>query len=377
MKRVCLNLAGWLLGLMFCLGCEPDNVGGAGVELDGPGALVVTTDYQTGAYGVIEVDSRVAHPNVDLVHQDAVCRFDEITGQVYILRRLGSDAIDVVSPDSAWRIVREYSVGAGSNPRDIAVVSPTRAYVARYAESELLVINPADGTEIDRVDISAYADADGVPEMAWIQHLAGKVYLLLQRLDRPGGFVPTEYSSMLVIDAASGVVESEVRLSATNPVGKLRYNAQLERFVIVSTGTLTTINGGTVGDGGIEYFDPVDNTVGGLVIGDGELGGDIVDAVIVSPTKGYGIVGVVFEGAATTVLVSFDPTSGRRLDTVARSDGWSFSYLELSPNGDELWLADGALEQPGVRIFDTQTDLELTDIPLDVGLPPYMICFDR
>jgi hypothetical protein len=108
------------------------------------------------------------------------------------------------------------------------------------------------------------------------------------------------------------------------------------------------------------------------------LGGDVDDAVIVSETKGYAIVGVITDWdnfIGETYLVSFNPQTGEKLADVAVSDSWDYNAIELNPDGTELWLADRAMTNPGIRIFDVATDEELTEDPIDVGLPPFAISF--
>ncbi len=330
-------------------------------------ALVITTDWESGAYSTIDCSSLEAKKSVQIIHSDAVCRFDPVTEQVYVIARFGADAIDVVHPGNGWQVTKEYSVEAGTNPQDIAVVSADRAYVDRLAAADLLVVHPTSGTVIDRVDISAYADQDGVPEAAMLYHLDGKVFVLLQRLDP--NLMPTDSSGLLVLDGATGIVESDIALTGINPTGKLRYSKAIERLVIIESGSFGVL------DGGIEYFNPKDNTLSGFVITEEALGGDLVDAVIASENKGYAVVGVMEGESMSNRIVSFDPSTGTKLDDMLISDQWAYSYVDITPDNAELWVSDMTMGTPGVRIFDLTDDTEITETPIDVGLPPAMICF--
>ncbi|MDD5309561.1 MAG: hypothetical protein PHU25_19765 [Deltaproteobacteria bacterium] len=329
-------------------------------------ALVVTTDFQSGAYSTISLPDLAPTPNVQVIHDDASCRFDPITGLPFIVARLGADAVDVVDPEAGWQVMKEYSVEAGSNAQDIAVVSEERAYVARFAKPDLLIVHPTTGAEIGHVDLSAYADADGLPEAAWLYPVDGEVFVLLQRLDK---LAPTDYSSVLVLDGAEGTVKDDVRLAATNPTGKLRYSEAVGRLIIIETGVFGAL------DGGIEYLNPEDHALSGLVITEEELGGDVADAAIVSETKGYAVIVVFDGGKASTHVVVFDPSRGKKLKDLLVSDEWAYPAVELTPDGTELWVADRTGDAPGIRIFSTADDVELTKKPIDVGLPPSMICF--
>ncbi|MCP4600047.1 MAG: LIC_13355 family lipoprotein [Proteobacteria bacterium] len=361
-----------LVALVLILSCDPVSDIYEG-EPHGPGAvLIITTDYETGSYSTIGITDRTVHSNIKVIHQDAICRYDSITELPYVIARLGSDAIDVIDPLKGWELVNEYSVGNGTNAQDIAVVSKDRAYVARLKAPDLLVVHPTEGTVLGSIDLADYADSDGLPEVTWLYHLDGKVYALLARLER---FVPVDYSTLLVIDGASGVIEKSVPLSMANPSGRLRYNDVLKRFVLIESGMFRSLNSDNSLDGGIEYFNPKDNSISGLVITAEELGGDIIDAVIVSKSKGFAI---VEQGKGTDVatrVVSFDPSRGKKLKDVITSEEWAYSSMELTPNNKELWLADRTRTAPGIRIFDTESDAELTEAPIDVGLPPFTLCF--
>jgi hypothetical protein len=360
-KRVRRIAVAALAGLAACApGLDPAETPAAG------SALVVTTDYETGAYAAIDPVARSAVPTIEVIHQDAVCRADPVTGNVFIVSRRLADAIEVVDTAGGWNVVAEYSVGAGSNPQDVAVVAPDRAYVARYAEPSLLIVDPLGGAAIGEVDLAPWADDDGSPEAAWLLAHGDRVYAALQKLV---GFEVDGPSSVVVVDAASGAVEREIGLAGANMYGKMRYAAAIERIPLVVVGRFGVL------DGGIQLLDPADDTVSPYVVTEAALGGDLSDAVIAGPALGYAVIGVPADGGARTRLVAFDPGTGEVGATLIESAGWHLGFLELAPGGGELWVADRNPQLPGVRIFDAATGAELTDAPIDVGLPPFMICF--
>ena len=354
-----LLAAAWIAG-----GCEEDDPAD---PLEGRAALVVTTDYQTGSYAAVRLTDLAVVPNIEVIHQDSVCRFDPITGFPLIVARQGADAIDIVDPARDWQVVGEYSVGAGSNAQDIAVVSPERAYVSRMGEASLRVVHPLEGTVIDEIDLSAYADADGLPEPAGMYHLDGEVYVLLLRLEN---LLTSDHSLMLVIDASSGEIEDSIELSAPNPSGALRYCEPLGALVLVEPGDF-----GVHDDGGIELYYPATGELSGLIIDEEALGGDAVDAVLLSETKGWAIVGEVIGTAGRTRVVSFDPSAGVKTGDLIADGAWNHMSLELTPDRGQLWVPDRKQTDPGIRVFDVATDEEITSAPIDVGLPPFAICF--
>ena len=98
------------------------------------------------------------------------------------------------------RHLTQYSTGNGSNPHDIAFVSEEKAYISRYGRTHLLVVNPVTGDSLGSVDLSTFADADGLPETSQLAVHGGHLFAACHRLDRENGWVPTEFSAIAVVD---------------------------------------------------------------------------------------------------------------------------------------------------------------------------------
>ena len=192
-----------LVLVFFYCGCTPEN--SIPIDNSKDQVLVVTTDYQTGSYSTIELPSLRVVKNIQAIHPDAVCRYDPVTQNPYIVSRYGADAVEILDPASMWHVEYEFSAGAGTNPQDIAVVDQ-RAYIPRYSHKDLLVVDPQTGNQRNLIDLSGYADLDGIPETGWVVAVNDKIYVVLQRLEN---FEPTDYSSLVIIDAETGVVEDE------------------------------------------------------------------------------------------------------------------------------------------------------------------------
>jgi len=351
---------------------EPDGGADITIEPEPPEyttALVITTDYQTGSYATVALDDHAVNKDIDFIHSDAACRFDLITETPFIILRRGSDTIDVLNPDT-FEIDEEYSVEPASNPYDIAVVSADRAYISRFGSTEMLIVEPFNGKEIGTVDFSEYADDDGLPEVSGMGLLDGKVYTLVQRIDRDNSWVPAGTSYLVVIDAESGKIDNDFELTGTNPYESLIYSEALEQFVISEAGDFSDLE-----NAGVELFDPVEQTLSGFIVTEEELGGNVTKALLVSETKGYALIGVQSENGNDSHIVIFNPETGKKTGTLLEADSWDYGNIVLTPDLKEVWVADRTLEKPGIRIFDTETDEEITDEPIDVGLPPSSICF--
>ena len=115
---------------------------GAGAQSD---LFILTSDFATGSTAFLPGGASVASVNLLGIHSDAVGHYQD--GRIYIINRLGQDNILVLDPADLTNPVIQFSVDNGSNPQDIEIISEGKAYVSRYASTDLLVLNPHDGTQ--------------------------------------------------------------------------------------------------------------------------------------------------------------------------------------------------------------------------------------
>jgi DNA-binding beta-propeller fold protein YncE len=335
-------------------------------------AVIVTTDFETGLLATVGVrpPHRVAHPATP-IHSDAVVR---VAGdRVYVVNRFGGDNLQVLDPAHGLATLLQCSTGPGSNPHDVAVLAPDKAYVTRYDAKDLWVVDPAAascaGFRRGTVDLSPWADADGIPEMDQMALVGDRLFVSVERLDRTRRFAPAGRSLLVVLDTASDAVVGVVELSGANAFGDASGLAREP-----GSGNLVVNEAGDImrtGDGGLERVDPFTLTAEGhFFVTESQLGGNITDFVLVSPTKAYAI---VIDDQLRNIVLAFDPSQGvvtRRLLT-------RLQYLPdiaLAPDGI-LWVADDGLPAPGIRLFDPRDDRQLTRAAIDVGLPPFSIGF--
>jgi len=336
-----------------------------------PRAVVVTTDFETGLLATVGVPPphRVTHPTTP-IHSDAVVR---VAGdRVYIVNRFLGDNLQVLDPRRGLATLLQCSTGPGSNPHDVAVLAPDKAYVTRYDAKELWVVDPSAASCAAflraTVDLSAWGDADGLPEMDQMALVGDRLFVSLERLDRTRRFAPAGRSRLVVLDTASDAVVGVVELRGANAFGDasgLVREPGSGKLVISEAGDIQR-----TGDGGLERVDPVTLTAEGFFVTESDLGGNITDFVLVSPSKGYAI---VIDDQLRNSLLAFDP--GRRVVTrrlLARTQ--YLPDIALAPDG-LLWVADDGLPAPGIRLFDPQDDRELTRAAIDVGLPPFSMGF--
>jgi hypothetical protein len=339
----------------------------------GERAVVVNTDFETGQLATLPIRTprRVQHP-ASQISSDAVMRTSG--GYVFVVNRFLGDNIQRLDPGHGFRTVFQCSTGAGSNPNDIVVTAPDKAYVTRYGRPELWIVDPAtssscDGFHRGTIDLSAFADADGLPEMSQTAVVGSHLFVSVQRLDRNHGFAPTGPSELVVIDLTSDTVITGIVLHGANAFGDA---SGIEREP--GTGWLVLATPGDiyrVGDGGLVRVDPYTLTAEDrFYVTEDALGGNILDFVLVSPTKGYAI---TQDAALHNHLVSFDPSNNTLLRDLLSRDAYLPDII-LGPDG-LLWLADQSLPTPGLRRFDPATDRQLPPGLIGVGLPPFSIGF--
>ncbi len=334
-------------------------------------AFVITTDFTTGGLSVVDLDTRAVLKDVATVHSDARIRWYQ--GLLYVLNRIPQDNVQVIDPAQGYATLRQFSVGNGSNPADIAFLSPTKAYVSRYGSPDLLVVNPATGAPLDTISLAAFADADGVPDMDHVIRVGTYLFVALQRLT---GFQPVNPSQVAVIDVSADTVldvdpltpgKQAIALSTRNPITAFGYDRPSGRLLLGCVGAYGA------NDGGIEYLDPFALRSAGLAITEAALGGDVLDLDWGGAARSHAIVS---DASFNTCLVAWSAVTGTTLGPPIVCPG-GFSLADCAANDrGELYLANGSFTGPGVFVYPAAGGAALAG-PLDTGLPPNAITFDE
>lgn len=331
--------------------------------------FIVTSDFSTGSTALLKAGGEEADVNLFGVHSDAIVRYQ--SGRIYVINRLGQDNIIALDAADPRTPLSQFSVGNGANPQDIEVVAPDKAYVALYERSELLIVDPRSGTERGRIDLSAFADGDGLPETARIARVGSRLYLSCQRLDRNGSWGPADDSFLIVVDMErDALIDIDpgrdgvqgIRLSSPNPNDVIAVG---QRIVVSSSAHF--------GDrlGGIEIIDTESSRSLGRVIGEELLGGDINGIALVDGERGFAIVS---DETFANYVRPFNLQNG----TVGPAlEGLSGGYLpDIAVDGNRLIVADqGSFADPnsaGLKIFDADSG-QLLHGPVSTGLPPVSI----
>lgn len=335
-------------------------------------AVIATTDFSSGSFSSLDLGTNTATNDHLTVHSDATVRTYQ--DKVYIINRLGQDNVIVLPQDNLSTPLTQYSTGNGTNPHDMAFVSESKAYISRYGHTQLLVVNPVTGDSLGAVDLSSFADSDGFPEMSQLALYNNRLFVVCQRLDQNNGFVPTDFSVIVVVDVttdqivdvdASTVGDQGIVMTGKNPSG---VSQQGNRWVVATVNTF-----GDLTDGGIEVINLANLKSEGIVIGETALGGNLNSLAMSSYNKGYVVVSdanfsnlvVGFDLATRSVSANLSDISGGFIPSLGVFDG-------------RLYVLDrGSFSDPssgGVKVYDVTTD-QLVAGPIATGLPPSTIAF--
>jgi len=335
--------------------------------------LVVTTDWESvGFLSTLPTTPPWSGDN-DLVpvNSDAVARVGY--GLIYIVNRYSADNIQVVDPNSGFQIIQEFLVGGGSNPQDIALVAPDRAYVTCHNTNDLLIVNPESGVILDSISLADFADEDGLCEMSRMHIDDGYLYVQIQRMfrqDWPNPWVPSPPSYLAVIDLATEeLVDVDsvaagmqgIELVGLNPIAPMQIDWNTGDLLVPEAGQYAAIDAA-----GIERVDLQTWESKGMVITEEELGGEIGDFAQWSTEKGYV---VISDLTYNTSLLTFDPSGVEPPETLYSPGGYVLGDV-LTHQSGYLFLVDRDYYTPGVRVYDAETDA-LVAGPVDTGLPPF------
>ncbi|HOO55911.1 MAG TPA: hypothetical protein PLN69_03750 [bacterium] len=350
-------------------------VSGALSSTGGTLAVVITNDGTTGVLATMELcGDHTSAPTVNTystIDEDSIVVTSD--DYVYVIGRYNTSSISVFDPSNNMSLVKQYSVGDGSNPHDIEIISSTKAYVTRYELGTILIVNPNTGDELGTIDLSGVDTTDGIPEMDSMVRVGNKVFVTVQRLDRnnywsasgPGLVVviDTETDEIIDVDPSTDTTDF-ITLRGYNP-SVISYSELYGKIFISCAGDY--FNASVTG--GIDTVDP-DSYATAHLIDKADLAGSEGDTVnpgeilVISATKGYAVVSINW---STTVLVAFDPSGQSSPETIYQPGGY-INTLSVDPYG-YLLVPERNTSNPGI-VFINTIDNSVTGSIVNMGLPP-------
>ena len=265
-----------------------------------------------------------------------------------------------------WTKLYEFSAGPACEPVDIAVITQEIAYVSCTNETHLRRFNPTTGESTAVLDLSSFADTDGIPDMNMMAVHDGRLFIQLRRLDSISPSPQFTQPAMLtVMDIASEtLIDVDGETEGVQAIILQGMSPKLKMQIIDQTRQLfLSASGDFFDEGGIEMIDLDTLQSLDLVVAevDNQVGADLGTFVLVRPERGY--LAYSTDLAVSSHLNSFtvaggaDPSVG--LD---ESVGYFSPTMVFDASNDTFIFPVGGINPPGVHILNADAGQFITDI---------------
>jgi hypothetical protein len=259
--------------------------------------------------------------------------------------------------------------GMLSNPHDADQDAAGRLWVARYDQPSIGIVEP-DGSFGGAVDLSSFADADGLPEIEAIRVVGDRVYAAVERIDRCAKLAVAGPGRIAVIDASTRAVTGAIELGGDNPFGRMvpaPWDASGGTVAIALPGSFYALDDGDAA----AIVDLTSGAVQGFAQ-ESSLGGSIAEIAPAAPDEAYAIVAGT-DQANPTRLVRLDPTTGQVIATLAdsRDDlaGGGYCHVGLAIVGPHVLVGSKPPCAPAIHAFDRDTGRKVGSVQPE-RLPP-------
>ncbi len=359
-------------------------------------AATVAADWSSAAHSVVSVGP-VGGPRSaqnDLV-PSATSDISVVSEgeHFYRLARFGADSVTKFHVDSPSSPLWQFSVRGdetSANPHDLVFLSDQKAYLLRYGSTRAWIVNPSAASEagfkIGELDLSLYADSDGLPEMEGGVIVNDKLFIIMQRFDRDNNWVPsnTAYAAVFdtttdaEIDTGQGSADGlkGIPLPIKNPVS-IQHLSLNNLIYIAGPGQYPSTWSDPTGyeyTGGILSLDP-ETYQTTFILDDGDANdhpyGAFAGLAVASPTKGY-FVG--YAGWGDNTLYTFDPGRGVVTGAVAGLENKNITGMESGIYFDRngmLWVCD----QTEAQVVIVKTADDTVDETVGTDLNPAKVVF--
>ena len=340
-----------------------------GEDGDGDGVASSATLMAVGGdYAGSGIASSVGLPDL-MVTQNAVAgvvggdpAIRSIGDKLFILDKFGGDTITILNQEDLT-LVDQFSVGAGMNPQDVAVID-RRLYVAALDAGGLLVFDLDDpSADPTLVDLSSIDAEDGIPDCGSVIAVDDRLFVACGRFDRSDfPWVTRGVGVVAVVDSNDDSVTQQIELTNPNPFGWLESAGDMmggdllvstvpDPFVDVTQGCVERIST----DGDAQAM--------GCLVENSELGG-YASAMTTSDETVWAVVTTAFDAGK---VGSYAPGGDGWQIGGMLAEGSNPTDVVRCPTGHVV-VADNSASGRGLRVFDVD-GLEITDTPLDVGWP--------
>lgn len=288
-------------------------------------------------------------------------------GKLYAVS--GDAGTIVVIDETSWTIDRTYSFSPPNPLMDIVVVDSTRAYVTRGDSTHVERLDLATGALTPVVDLSPYADGDGIPDLGLMTLFEDCLFVQLPRKFRCSfasnapSLAVIDVNTEQLIDAnpiAPGV--QLIALQGSCPGRKMPVVAQTRALWVSASGGYNDF-------AGYERVNIDTLQSMGIFIHEGtDIASDVGPIVMTGTERGYVVSGT--DSTLSSHVRSF--TLGEGLDPTEWhfEVGYDLPEFEFDPATDRLFVPVGTIGSGGVYVFDATTSQRLTPTPISTGGHP-------
>lgn len=361
-----------ILPLLF-FACSPkDGEDSGSPVVPGSDAAILATvsaDYAVGALAAVDLESLAAHDNLTAVSGDPTVGVTG--GQVVQMNRGADNNVRLYDPGafSAPRV--EFSTGDGSNPHD-AEICGDALFVSLYKENFLAVYDPASGTLLEQIDLSAYDDGDGLPEASTMVVLGDTLYLALEQLEESGAHWQPAGGTVLAIDCERREI---LQGWETGPSPALFADPSQPDTLLLRTGVYYDAAGDFAWDGGLWRLDPASGETTDLGLDEAAL--EINLGAVAASASGVAVV-LSTDSEWAFSLSCLDLATGTL--TLGETVQSYLAAVAIDETG-RAWVASrsswAAPEAPGgVLLYDVESCTRLAEGDgISLGLEPYALAF--
>lgn len=332
---------------------------------------VSTSDFTTGGVSIINLENDSVIKDMASIYADSIIKF--ANQSLWAVNRLGRDAVFEYKIYDNYNLTSVMEFPNKSNPQDVIAINNSQIVVSFLGSAKLGVYNVETASLAAEIDLSSFADIDGLPEANGMFFHNNNIYVTLQRLNRhnyTNGIWPPVGSSYLVkINALDLQIAGSWQLPFSNPISKIRLSGNVLYFSAPAN-----MAANYQLDGGLVMFDTVTEQFVSHSVDEVTLGYEIFDTIIINANLAYVLASDSSFNSYLLAVNFADSSIIKVMATHSYATGGYFSAIEIDNQG-RLFLADRNPQKPGIRIFDIMSHLELTSHPHDVGLPPFALDF--
>ncbi|MFC1610003.1 hypothetical protein ACFL6C_03535 [Myxococcota bacterium] len=184
------------LVLLCAAACGNESPNDSGPAASGPQTvMVMTTTYETSSVDAFSTeDPTKMRRCLILAAGDATIR--QIGNRALVLNRGDASNVQVINED----LTPGTQIAVpGCGPHDALLLDDGRVLLTCYDDVSLRLVDLEGQTCVTATDLSAFADADGLPEMDQMLRVGDRIYVSLQRLDQD--HAPTGNGIIGILDA--------------------------------------------------------------------------------------------------------------------------------------------------------------------------------